>query len=118
MSSYDATNPRFTWWPEYDAIAIANSIIANLHRIGLPEDRFNNYMGQARFIRAYLYFCVVRDFGDVPLPVSYTHLKLMNSDDTFVAAITSATGDKGRVNYRYNKVHEILYKCLSNDYKD
>ena len=69
MSSYDATNPRFTWWPEYDAIAIANSIIANLHRIGLPEDRFNNYMGQARFIRAYLYFCVVRDFGDVPLLV-------------------------------------------------
>ena len=53
MSSYDATNP----------------IIANLHRIGLPEDRFNNYMGQARFIRAYLYFCVVRDFGDVPLLV-------------------------------------------------
>ena len=45
-------------------------------------------------------------------------IKLMNSDDTFVAAITSATGDKGRVNYRYNKVHEILYKCLSNDYKD
>ena len=26
--------------------------------------------------------------------------KLMNDDETFVAAITSATGDKGRVNYR------------------
>ncbi len=45
-------------------------------------------------------------------------VKLMNNDATFVAAITSATGDKGRVNYRYNKIHEILYKCISNDYKD
>lgn len=45
-------------------------------------------------------------------------IKLMNTDNTFVAAITSATGDKGRVNYRYNKIHEILYKCISDDYKD
>lgn len=45
-------------------------------------------------------------------------IKLMNTDETFVAAITSATGDKGRVNYRYNKIHEILYKCISDDYKD
>lgn len=45
-------------------------------------------------------------------------IKLMNTDNTFVAAITSATGDKGRVNYRYNRIHEILYKCISDDYKD
>lgn len=45
-------------------------------------------------------------------------IKLMNTDNTFVAAITSATGDKGRVNYRYNKIHEILYKCISDDYKN
>ena len=44
--------------------------------------------------------------------------KLMNDDETFVAAITSATGDKGRVNYRYNKIHELLNKCISDDYKD
>lgn len=44
--------------------------------------------------------------------------KLMNDDETFVAAITSATGDKGRVNYRYNKIHELLNNCISDDYKD
>lgn len=44
--------------------------------------------------------------------------ELMNNDDTFVAAITSATGDRGRVNYRYNRIHEILYKCISDDYKN
>ena len=42
----------------------------------------------------------------------------MNTDNTFEAAITSATGDKGRVNYRYNKIHEILYKCISDDNKN
>lgn len=45
-------------------------------------------------------------------------IKLMNTDNTFEAAITSATGDKGRVNYRYNKIHEILYKCISDDNKN
>ena len=44
--------------------------------------------------------------------------KLMNDDETFVAAIKSATGDKGGVNYRYNKIHELLNKCISDDYKD
>lgn len=45
-------------------------------------------------------------------------IELMNRDNTFVAAITSATGDKGRVNYRYNAIHEILHKSINNDYKN
>lgn len=45
-------------------------------------------------------------------------IKLINDDDIFVAAITSATGDRGRVNYRYNRIHEILYKCISDDYEN
>lgn len=40
-------------------------------------------------------------------------IDLMNTDNTFVASITSATGDKGRVNYRYKKIHEILSKYTS-----
>ena len=43
-------------------------------------------------------------------------IKIMNNDDTFVAAITSATGDKGRVNYRYNKIHEIIQNSISYDH--
>lgn len=43
---------------------------------------------------------------------------LMNNDNMFVASITSATGDKGRVNYRYNSIREILSKYISDDYKN
>lgn len=50
--------------------------------------------------------------------IFHEFIKLMNTDNMFVAAITSATGDKGRVIYRYNKIHEILYKYTSDDYKD
>lgn len=35
-------------------------------------------------------------------------VKLMNEDKAFVDSITSATGDRGRVNYRYKKIREIL----------
>ena len=42
----------------------------------------------------------------------------MNTDETFVASITSATGDRGRVNYRYNRIHEILSSSLNNDSND
>lgn len=45
-------------------------------------------------------------------------VKLMNTDETFVASITSATGDKGRVNYRYNCIRKILNNSLSNDYNN
>ena len=40
-------------------------------------------------------------------------VELMNNDDAFVAAITSATGDRGRVNYRYACIHEIIYNSIS-----
>lgn len=35
-------------------------------------------------------------------------VRLMNEDDNFVASISSATGDRGRVNYRYNRIEELL----------
>lgn len=47
--------------------------------------------------------------------IFYDFICLMNADDTFVASITSATGDKGRVNYRYAKIQEIINKFISND---
>ncbi|MCZ2282176.1 MAG: DUF262 domain-containing protein [Bacteroidales bacterium] len=40
-------------------------------------------------------------------------INLMKSDNNFVASITSATGDKGRVNYRYSKISEIIKNTLN-----
>lgn len=39
-------------------------------------------------------------------------IELMNSDEVFVASITSATGDKTRVGYRYSKIEAIIKNTL------
>ncbi len=44
--------------------------------------------------------------------IFHNFIQLMNTDETFVAAITSATGDRGRVSYRYNMIHEILQNSI------
>ena len=40
-------------------------------------------------------------------------IELMNSDEIFVASITSATGDKTRVSYRYSKIEGIIKNTLN-----
>lgn len=40
-------------------------------------------------------------------------IELMNDDDVFVASITSATGDKTRVSYRYSKIEGIIKNTLN-----
>lgn len=40
-------------------------------------------------------------------------VKLMNSDSQFVPSITSSTGDKTRVIYRFSKIEELLKKIIS-----
>ncbi len=42
-------------------------------------------------------------------------VKLMNSDKSFVDSVTSATGDRSRVNYRYSKIRALLKNILDND---
>ena len=39
-------------------------------------------------------------------------IDLMNRDTVFIAAITSATGDKTRVSYRYTKIEEIIRETV------
>ena len=40
-------------------------------------------------------------------------VRLMNDDDTFVQSITSATGDRTRVNYRYAQIRNLLNNITS-----
>ncbi len=59
--------PALSWYYEYKVIAQANLILDNIHRAGLPEDRENFYLGQALVLRAYVYFYILRTWGDAPL---------------------------------------------------
>ncbi|EAS18586.1 putative outer membrane protein [Flavobacteria bacterium BBFL7] len=55
------------FWPKtYQGIAAANQAIVGANDVAADEDIKNPIIAQARFIRAFYYFHLVRQFGDVP----------------------------------------------------
>lgn len=64
---------RNRWEIYYQAIHRVNQVIANIDRARLSTDDYNAYreireiLGQAKFLRAYFYFNLVRTFGGVPI---------------------------------------------------
>lgn len=55
------------WANLYLGINAANLAIDNIPNIEMNEDKKNELLGEARFLRGLLYFELVRFFGDVPL---------------------------------------------------
>lgn len=62
----------------YTSIDRANILIANLPNNNVSVNVSNNVLGQAYFIRAMVYFNLVRMFGGVPL-----HLEPVNQDNLY-----------------------------------
>src|SRR5690606_816710 len=72
---YTPNNTRvFTgfWGREYDAINRANLAIDRIPNIEMDEKQKNKLLGEARYLRAYIYFKLVQFFGEVPLVTSPT----------------------------------------------
>ena len=65
----NAENNYFNvWWENsFGAIANANLAIANIPDVDMNEADKARLIGQAKFMRAFHYFNLVRIFGDVPL---------------------------------------------------
>ncbi len=59
----------YNWWRSgYDVIAKSNTAIKYIPGVeGLSQTEANQLLAEARFFRAFNYFFLVRDFGDVPL---------------------------------------------------
>ncbi len=55
------------WNSSYRGIANANLAIAKIPEISMDETAKQNLLGEARFLRAYYYYNLVRIFGSVPL---------------------------------------------------
>jgi hypothetical protein len=55
------------WAGEYQTINFANQILDNVPAINMDATLKARYLAEAKFIRAYAYFRLVRAFGDVPL---------------------------------------------------
>lgn len=62
------------WNSHYQGIAVSNQVIERIEPITFANDALKKqYIGEAKFLRAYFYFNLVRFFGGVPL--SLTELK-------------------------------------------
>jgi hypothetical protein len=67
VASFDALAMGY-WHEFYKGISRANFVIANIPTMTevLDAATINNYVAQAKFFRAYGYFYLVKEFGDVP----------------------------------------------------
>lgn len=58
------------WLGQYRSINLCNQVIDNIPAINMDAGLKARYIAEARFVRAYNYFRLVRAFGDVPLRLS------------------------------------------------
>jgi hypothetical protein len=65
------------WKGQYLEIQYCNQVLDNVPGITMDETLKNRYLAEAKFIRAFCYFRLVRAFGDVPL-----RLKTVDPDNT------------------------------------
>ena len=55
------------WAGQYQEINLCNQVLTNVPGIEMDESLKARYLAEAKFVRAYCYFRLVRAFGDVPL---------------------------------------------------
>lgn len=55
------------WEAQYQNINYANQVLDNIPNITMDSGLKERYLAEAKFVRAYSYFRLVRAFGDVPL---------------------------------------------------
>lgn len=86
-----------TWWSSsYRGIANANLAIAKIPGIEMGEDRKSQLLAEARFLRAYYYYNLVRIFGEVPLiiePVNLDSPDLYPSEASIEEIYSQIEGD-------------------------
>ena len=66
VSSTNADLSKF-WKTSYKGIFRSNIILERIPAADIPEAQKNVIIGQAKFLRAYFHFDLVRYFGDIPL---------------------------------------------------
>jgi len=76
------------WTDAYRTIANANVVIERSGAVTMTDALRNQYMGEAKFLRALMYFNLVRLFGDVPLIL--TEIKTEADAYTFKREATAA----------------------------
>src|SRR5690606_29983150 len=58
------------WRKLYEGVDRANALLSNIDKPDMDESRREVIRGEALFLRAYYYFLLVSNFGDVPLKLA------------------------------------------------
>ena len=75
------------WENTYIGITRANIALERIPEVDMDEDLRARLMGEARFLRAWYYFDLARNFGGVPIVTTYT--ELLQPDITNATRATS-----------------------------
>ena len=112
--AWSPSNAKSTYWSDlYTGIATCNTVLTEMSgltfdELSLNDDyaqqmyRYNNYQYEARFMRAYFYFLLARQYGGVPIvgetmtPEEINVMKRSSVDEVFQYIISecSAIQDK------------------------
>lgn len=105
-----------TWNALYDGINLANNLLANINKPTMDENARNVIKGEALFLRAYMYFQLVSNWGDVPMLLTPTvdSRKVNNaatpSQDIYNQILKDMVEAKGLVN-DYNANGTPVHIC-------
>lgn len=112
---WSATNAHSSVWNNnYEAIAVANHFLEEFQGLTFDElklnddyaaqmHRYENYQYEARFLRAYFYFTLVRQYGGVPLITKQPTAEEANSvsratsDEVFEYIISECNDIQGKI---------------------
>ncbi len=123
LNNGDFNRIGFYWEQEWIGIRLANTIISRLPAAtAIPDATKNIILGKAYFFRAYNYYRLTNQFGDVPCPLKELNtvktdyasvkreviLQRMKTDLEFAALWVPWAADKGDVNR--GAVYHLLAK--------
>jgi hypothetical protein len=102
------------WEYGYRIINRCNLVIANMTEKFPSDAKFNQYTGEAKFLRAYTYYVMVRIFGDIPLvmkdiaqPMDVFNYGRENVDNVYVQIIEDLTDAVSKLPTSYSAQTEI-----------
>lgn len=74
LFNYNNSDTKLTdlWNYLYTGINRANTLLANIHKVEMADDKKKIIEGQALFLRAYYYFILTNYWGDVPMRLAPT----------------------------------------------
>ncbi len=63
------------WNGRYEIVNLCNQTLTNVPEIEMNENLKARLLGEAKFVRALIYFDLVRAFGDIPMPTSIDNVQ-------------------------------------------